>query len=151
MISGIPSVKCTRGPEYTRGGSRQLCYFSTLTHSLPILELARELRYKWSSLLLVTLCLSCVVCVRGEGVFPSIYTRLEAVLEAILSMKLSLHRLCIPSCHRQTKGRQRGAGRGSPAPRGWPPPDLAPSPPPSRGGLWTGPRPLLGWYFIWMN
>ena len=61
MIPGIPSAKCTRGPEYTRGDSRQLWYFSTLTHSLPTLELARELRYEWSSSLLVTLWFPCVV------------------------------------------------------------------------------------------
>jgi len=72
MIPGIPSAKCIRGPKYTSGGSRQLRYFSTLTHSLSTLKLARELRYEWGSSLLVTLCLSCVVCrwMRGsEGVF----------------------------------------------------------------------------------
>ena len=61
MIHGIPSTKCTRVPKYTIRGSRQLWYFSTLTHSLPTLELARELRYEWSSSLLVTLCFPCVV------------------------------------------------------------------------------------------
>ena len=61
MILGIPSAKCTMGPKYTSGGSQQLRYFSSLTHSLPTLELAKELRYEWSSSLLVTLLLFCVV------------------------------------------------------------------------------------------
>ena len=83
----------------------------------------------------------------GEGGCSSIYTQFEAVLEIKFSASTGLHHLCMPSCHRQTKGWQRGAGRGSPAPRGRPPPDLAPSPPPLRDGLVLGPGLLLSRYY----
>ena len=81
-----------------------------------------------------------------RGGCPSIYTRLEAVLEAKFGASTGLHHLCMPSCHRLTKGRQRGTGRGSPAPRGQLPPDLAPSPPPLRRGMVLGPGLLLCWW-----
>ena len=103
MISDIPSAKCTRGPEYTRGVSRHLRYFSTLTHSLPILELAIELRYKWSSSLLVTLCLSCVVVCGVEG-YTSIYTRSRGSAVAILGMSLASTTLACPHATAYRRG-----------------------------------------------
>jgi len=92
MIPDIPSTKCTRGPKHIGGGSRQLWYFSTLTHLLPTLELARELRYEWNSSLLVTLSLSCVVlaeaqngvCCRG-GLAPLFIHEVEVVLWLFLA------------------------------------------------------------------
>jgi hypothetical protein len=51
------------------------------------------------------------------------------------------------SSYSHSKGWLRGAGQGVGVPRVWPHPDRASSPPPSHGGLWTGPRLLLGWCF----
>ena len=121
MIPGIPSAKCIRGPKYTSGGSRPLRYFSTLTHSLPTLELARELRYEWlfSSCHIVTL-LCCVVeaqmvCVR-EGGTPLLVQGSTAVLWLFLMQSLGLHYLSIEPCHRLLKVRLRSASRGPAAP-----------------------------------
>jgi hypothetical protein len=55
------------------------------------------------------------------------------------------------TCHRLSKGWTRGAAGGLATPRGWPSPDQATSPPPSRGGLWVGPRLLLGGCFAWLS
>ena len=96
MTPGIPSTKCTRGPKYISVGSRQLRYFSTLTHSPLTLELARELRYESSSSLFLLHCVSlCVVC-ESEGC-PSIYTRggvtgaTRSAMSTILMIELVSH------------------------------------------------------------
>jgi hypothetical protein len=108
--------------------------------------------------LLATLCHSCVsssMCVMylREGGYPSIYTRQDAVLEAIFGTKHALHRLCMLRRHRPTKGWLSNAGRGATAPREQPVPDRASSPPPSRGRPWArhgllpwGALPILSWF-----
>jgi hypothetical protein len=139
MIPGIPSAKCTRGPGYTRGGSRQLRYFSTLTHSLPIIGLARELRYEWSSSLFLLHCVSLVLYL--------LVLSLEGGLPLYLYMKE--RRCCgyawreahapLPSTWRHATTTWR---RGQAAPVGGQPPlDHCLWPPPSRGRPWA--RPTL--------
>jgi hypothetical protein len=119
MIPSIPSTKCTRGPEYTRGGRRQLWYFSTLTHSLPTLGLARELRFEWSSSLLLLHCVSVVLCVffvlSLEQGCPSIDTWRRGGVVTIPGTKPMHHRLLHGGMQLPREGEdercQQGAGR----------------------------------------
>ena len=104
MILDIPSAKCTRDPKYTSGGSRQLWYFSTLTHSLPTLELARELIY--GALLFLSHCVSLVLCIpwwsneegmasfyrwRGGGPWKMLHPLMESTKPPICASRVRPH------------------------------------------------------------
>ena len=86
-----------------------------------------------------------MVCVE-RGVL-SIYTRSKSGAMAILGVKSQ----GAPPQHAHMpppiEGMAERCRWGSPAPKGQPPPDQAPLPPPSCGRLWAGPGLLLGWYF----
>ena len=89
-----------------------------------------------------------MLCVE-RGVL-SIYTRSKSGAMAILGVKSQ----GAPPQHAHMpppiEGMAERCRWGSPAPKGQPPPDQAPLPPPSCGGLWAGPGSLLGWYFARM-
>jgi hypothetical protein len=142
MIPGIPSAKWTRGPEYTRGSSRQLWYFSTLTHSLPTLRLARKLRYEWNCSLFFLHCVPLVSCL--QGVAPLFIHKGEAVLWLFMARSPCTTAFYMEAWNRHVKERMSGANNGPTAPRGLPPLDHRLWPPPSRGRPWAGPTLLLG-------
>jgi hypothetical protein len=60
MIPSIPSTKCTRGPEYTSGGSRHFRYFSH-SYSLSTPILSKELKIGMRLFSSCHIVLSCVV------------------------------------------------------------------------------------------
>jgi hypothetical protein len=115
MIPSIPSAKCTRGPEYTRGGSRQLQYLSTLTYSLPTLGLARELRYEWSSSLFLLHCVSLVLCVFlcyvYRGVAPLFIHGGEAMLWLFLARSPCTIAFYMEACDCHVKEKMSGTDK----------------------------------------